>query len=414
MKKLVVTLLGFSLLPLWGIGGGFQLSLGGIRQAGIGYAGTGLAWDAASMYFNPGALSFVSTRSIQFGAGVILPATSYLAETPSIYLADMQQEVLTPVGFFVSWRAKKEGARLRNLHFGICAYNPYGNNSKWDDDWKGRFITQESNLITYFVQPTASYQLSPRLGIGVGMIYGFGTLLSRKALPVSGANNAEGTAELTGTGKGIGLYAGVFFKASDELSLGLSYRSRVGLEINDGEAQFDVPTSLETSFPDTRFSSVMKLPDMLNIGLGYKPDDRFTLAVDLSFIGWSYLDTLAFDYVKNTRELEDFASARLFKNTVTFRMGGDYSVTERTNVRAGIVYDTSPARDGFVSPELPDANSIGLTAGFGTQLNSQLSLTLSYSFEFTGERTTILNEAQFGGTYKSSATTFGVGVQYAF
>ncbi len=414
MKKTAITLLGIFLLPLAGIGGGFQLSLGGIRYAGMGHAGVGLAWDPAAMYFNPGALSFVQLRSIQFGAGVILPATSYLAQTPSIYLADMQQQPLTPASFYASWRTKKEFSRLRKFHLGLSAYNPYGNNTKWDDDWKGRFITQESNLISYFIQPTLSYQLSPTVGIGAGLIYGFGTLLSRRALPVSGVNNAEGSAELTGTGRGLGFHVGLYFKASDELSLGLSYRSRVGLEIEAGEARFDVPSSLEASFPNTQFSSVIKLPDVLSVGLSYRPQDRFTLAVDLGFTGWSFYDTLAYDFVENTRDLNDIASPRLYKNTVSFRMGGEYSLTERTHVRGGLMYDTSPARDGFVSPELPDANRIGLTAGFGAHLNAQLSVDLSYSFEFTGERTTILNEAQFGGTYKSSATTFGLGVKYSF
>ena len=414
MKKTAITLLGIFLLPLSGIGGGFQLSLGGIRQAGMGHAGTGLAWDPSAMYFNPGALSFVSTRSIQFGAGVILPATSYLAETPSIYLADMQQQVLTPASFYASWRTKSERSRLRKFHIGLSAYNPYGNNTKWDDDWKGRFITQEYNLISYFIQPTISYQLSPRVGIGVGAIYGFGTLLSRKALPVSGVNNAEGSAELTGTGRGIGFHAGIYLKASDVLSLGLSYRSRVGMKIGAGEARFDVPSSLEASFPDTRFSSVIKLPHVLSIGLGYQPQERFTLALDLNFVGWSSFDTLAYDFEENTRDLDDISSARLYKNTFTFRMGGEYSLTERMHVRGGIMYDTSPARDGFVSPELPDANRIGLSAGIGASLNAQLSVDLSYSYDFTGERTTILNEAQFGGTYKSSSTTFGVGLKYSF
>lgn len=414
MRRIALGLVWVFLLPVSGTAGGFQLSLGGLRQMGMGYAGVGMAWDASTIYYNPGALSFVSNRSIQFGAGVVLPATTYLAETPSIYIAEMEQEALTPVYVFASWKLKREGSRLGKFHIGLGAYNPFGSNSKWDDDWKGRFITQESRISTYFIQPTVSYQLSPAIGIGGGFIYGFGNILSRKALPVSGANNTDGQAELTGTGAGIGFSLGLYLKASEELSLGLSYRSRVNLNIADGEARFEVPTSLDASFPDTRFSSSIKLPDVITIGLGYQPQDRFTLAVDLVFTGWSAYDTLAFDYVENTRELEDVITEPEYKNTVTFRMGGEYSTTERSRVRAGLFYDTSPALDGFVSPELPDANRIGLTVGAGANLNSQLSLDVGYSFEFTGERTTILNSAQFGGTYKSSATTFGLGIRYAF
>ena len=38
--------------------GGFQLNLQGSRQLGMGHTGTGLVYDAATLFFNPGGMSF--------------------------------------------------------------------------------------------------------------------------------------------------------------------------------------------------------------------------------------------------------------------------------------------------------------------------------------------------------------------
>ena len=42
--------------------GGYQVGLHGQKQIGMGLVGTSLSFDASSMFYNPGGLSFMNTK----------------------------------------------------------------------------------------------------------------------------------------------------------------------------------------------------------------------------------------------------------------------------------------------------------------------------------------------------------------
>ena len=76
------------------------------------------------------------------------------------------------------------------------------------------------------------------MGVGAGFVYSTGSLKLRKAVPVQDANGTYGEGELNGKANGYGFNAGIYFQASEKISLGISYRSRVKVKVNDGNAKF--------------------------------------------------------------------------------------------------------------------------------------------------------------------------------
>lgn len=405
-------LVALLLLPALVQANGLPIHLAGHRQLGMGYTGTGFAADAASMYFNPGSLSFVSKRSIQFGVGIYVPRTSYLAETPNIYTSDMDASLLyTPAFFYVSWHLR--GSRFS---VGLGANSPFWYETKWPDDWKGRFITQESSLTTLFIQPTLSYRINEQLSLGAGLVYGFGNSYVRRALPInaSGQNDAEGSMELNGNGQGLGISVGLYFQPNDTFSMGFTYRSRITMAVEQGEAKFVVPPSLEDLYPQTLYRSELRFPRMWSLGISYLLKEDFRIAFDVNLAEWQLMDTVFVDYGENTLRLQDEALEKNFQNSLGFRLGGEYIAHERMRVRGGLWYEVSPVQENYVSPELPDANRIGLTAGAGFVLFRQFSIDVAYQYIFTGERTAYFKEAAFGGTYQSSISTVALGLTYAY
>ena len=393
--------------------GGFEMSLNGYRYLGMGYAGTGLSLDASSIYINPGALSFIRNRNIQFGAGAIRENTSFLARTPSLYTANMDERVTTPFYVYLAWRLKSS-----RFTFGLGVNNPYGYQSQWPLDWKGRFIVQESSLNTLFIQPTISYQLNEKWGIGFGIMYGIGNFSSRKSLPFSGPNNQEAFAVLSGEGNGFGVNIGTFFKPDPRVSIGLNLRSPVFLDVSEGSINFNVPASLEEFFPNGSFVTEYPLPGSINLGIGYELQQNITLAFEMSFQNWDILDTLKLKFDEN---LENAPSQPFeediilnFKPSYSFRMGAEWKINSSLFFRSGLYFDLSPVRDDFLSPEYPDADRIGTTAGLGMILFDQFQLDIAYVFEYKGERTDILENESFGGTYASSSNSLGFGVGFLF
>lgn len=393
-------------------GGGFLLELNNARYLGAGNIGVALSYDPASIYYNPGALSFVRSNSMQLGSAFVRPLTAYRARTPILDSANTESSIVSPLYFYLAWRKKNS----HRITFGLGFYTAFGYKTGWPDSWSGRFIVQNTSLITAYIQPTLSYRVDESLGIGIGFIYGLGEYSLRRGLPFRGTNGEEGWSELNGSGDGIGFNVGLYYKISDRLSLGAAYLSSVQLKIDEGTATFNVQASLQDLFPNSPFSATISLPDKISMGFSYRAQENFILGLDLIWTGWSKYDSIsiASQTEGNTLLGDGTGFAKNFQNAFSLKMGGEYTFVNRTFLRGGLAYDQSPVKDGFVSPELPDANSIGVSIGLGTKILERLQIDGAYVFKFTGERTALLEDAVFGGKYESTTQILSVGINYTF
>ncbi|MBA3971880.1 MAG: outer membrane protein transport protein, partial [Bacteroidetes bacterium] len=390
--------------------GGFQLNLQGQKQSGMGHAGTGLCLDNASILFNPGALSFLdSLRGIYIGASFIMPRTTYL-DYQSRYVAHPVKHVGTPITLYAVYKFKNSAKW--NCGFGI--YNPFGSKVQWEDNWKGQFLIREIDLKTFFIQPTVSYKVNDKLGIGAGFVYATGSFSLRKGVPLQDSSGTYGEASLAGKASGYGFNAGIYFKANDKFSIGIDYRSEVTVDVNSGSADFVTPSSLAYKFPNTTFNTQLRLPQMATLGFGYTPNDKLKFALDINYVGWKSYDSLIIDFAENTDALKDIHSARMYKDSYIFRIGGQYQLTNKWTVRAGTYYDMSPVQDGYLTPETPDADKLGVTLGASYHITKKLHLDMSLLYIEGKQRTDTNLETGFTGTYKTKAVVPGVSLEYVF
>jgi long-chain fatty acid transport protein len=391
--------------------GGFQLNLQGQKQAGMGHTGTGLMLDNACILFNPGAMSFLdSLRGVSVGTSLIFPKTTYLAPYPSNYTSTTQLHIGTPITFYAAFKIKK----LDKFTFGLGIYNPFGSRLEWPKDWKGQFLIREIDLKTFFIQPTVSYKVNEKLGIGAGFVYGTGDFVLSKAIPTQDSLSSYGEGKLNGKANGFGYNIGIYYKVNDKLSIGFDYRSQVNVKVKNGTANFTVPNSLATYFPTTTFSTQLNLPSTATLGFGYKLTEKIKLAVDINYVGWKAYDSLIIDFAQNTDKLADIHSARMYQNVFIFRIGGQYQLNNKWTARLGAYYDMTPVKNGYFTPETPDVNKIGITSGASFRINKKLNLDLSLLFIEGLKRTDTSIETGFGGTYKSRAVVPGFSLAYMF
>ena len=406
-------ILGLTLLSHTAIAGGPKLRLQAGRNMGMANTGTALALDGSAAWFNPGALGHVERNSVLLGSTYVVPKTSFLGQFPSFYTIDAITDPYTPIYFYSSWRAPK-GNKFRPLVFGLAVNNPFQFSTKWPDNWAGNQLSQEFDFSTFSIQPTLAFQLHPRFSIGVGLSYTAGNLLIRKALPENGPDESEASLTYSGSGNGLGINAGIYYQAGKDFYLGMSVRSGTSIGIDKGEARFSVPVSLTEVYPDSFFSTKVPLPTSLNAGISWKPKDRLLIAADLNYHFWNVFDTLHIDFEYEHQNVQDTSFAREFTNSWDLRFGGEYTLNEYVLLRMGLLYETTSVPDGWMSPELPDANRIGLTAGLGVQINQSFLIDLSYYYEYSGERTAVFWKAAFGGTYLSYTFHTGIGLTYQF
>jgi len=296
---------------------------------------------------------------------------------------------------------------------GLGVYTPFGGLTDWGTSWTGKYSLESLNLKAIYFQPTFSYRISKAISIGAGFVYNAASVDLTRAIPVSNGSGQDGQADLKGNGKGYGFNAGIFAKPSNDLSLGLTYRSKVDTKIDNGTAIFTVPNSLATSFPSPNtFTSQIPLPSTTSLGIGYYPAKNWTVAFDFEYVDWSVYKSLDFNYGQTTTTLQNTHSPRDYKNAVDFRAGAQYQATQMIAIRFGGGYATTAVQDGYVTPEAPDANRVYGTLGLGYKLAKRLDLDVAFEYEHVMSRTQTNIESNLSGTFKTDVIIPGLSLAY--
>lgn len=404
------------LLPFTSFGAGYQLNLQGLRQLAMGGTGTGWVWDASTMFYNPAGLTRLKGIQI-YGSGlVIAPSTAYGnqensgSESTSLRT---QSRTFMPFNLYVGGPVQQDS----KFALGLGIYTAAGIGVTWDDNWIGKYIVQSTDVKAVFFQPTLAYRVSDFLSVGGGFIYANGSLDMRQALNthgLKGSNEDDGEAHLHGNTNGVGYNLGVHLKAGDHMQIGLTYRSQVNMSLAGGAATFDVPKSLQASFPNTQFDTQLPLPQVASIGLGYRFGENLTLQFDLNYTGWNSFDSLRVNFAEHTSAVQDIRAPRHYKNTLTPRLGGNYKISRVVSVMLGGAYDRTPVTDGYVSPDLPDADRIVVSGGISIKPLRRFTILAAFEGISSVKRSGSYDFAPFQGSYKTEVATTGIGVYYNF
>lgn len=410
---------------------GFQVNLQGQKNIGMGGVGVGLSLDQAAMFYNPGALAMVRGNGVQVGANAALARMAYRAENGTGEQRQLDNTLVTPANFYAGFGVDKK------WRVGIGAYTPFGSELHYAENWEGRYALTDINLRAIFAQVTGSYAITEQLSVGAGLVMlAYGDVDLQRDVPLSAQNGAP-TPHVTLNGKAeqsFGYNAGIYFKPSDKLSVGVSYRSKVDAKIKGGDVRLrDVIASTGSNFTATNFDATLPLPATASIGIGIMPNEKLTIGLDANYVFWSQYKTLDFAFSGNNGYGGPNGKAgllggnttssakRYYQDALAFRLGGQYMVTSGLALRLGAFYDFSAVKDGYVSPETPDADRLGLTAGASYTFNDRFGIDLSFMFEDFMKRTQTQQQLidngttdRVAGTYKTTIAIPGVGLFVKF
>jgi long-chain fatty acid transport protein len=405
MNRIIIISL-CSIITVQAFAGGYKIALQGQKAIGMAHTGVGLSLDASSIYFNPGALPFTGNQ-ITMGVTGLIPRTQFV-ETGTQNKVDALNKTYTPLSLFASYKINPK------LAIGVGIYTPFGSGVKYPAGWNGRFILTEINLTAINIQPTISYKLHNNFSIGAGFIYSTGHVTLGKDIPVLGSNGYA-SALLEGKAGGMGYNIGGFFK-KNKFSAGLTYHSLVDMNVKSGTATFkNVPIAASTSFPSaTTFTASLPLPSEIAFGLGFQATPKLLIAADWNYTFWNIFDTLKFNYADKVNGSNVSSSPRMYENAMALRIGIQYIMNKKITLRAGAFKDATPVQDGFVNPELPDANKLGATLGFTYKVNSRLNIDGSLLYENVAKRTQTNLETNLSGTFQTKVIAPGIGVSYNF
>ena len=415
MKKIYLIIIS-SCLASSAMAGGYRVALQGQKALGMGHAGVAMTDSSEVVFFNPGSLTRLEDDRDFTGGITLLEAETLYQNELTNSSARTDNPLGTPINAYYASRLSSE------MSWGLGIYTPYGNAVEWETDWEGSHLVNNIELKTIFIQPTISYQIDDTYSVGFGLAYVSGLVNFNRNLSTSLIDANGNRSNVTIDASGVdawGVNLGLFAKFNEELSLGVSYRSKVDLEARGESADFaNIPGALQTAYADTTFDADLVLPAELTIGVAYQYSDKTTLAFDLNRTFWSAYDelTVTFDNAAGVS-----TNPRNYKDANIYRFGVQHQYNDQWTLRGGIYIDESPVRDGYFAPETPRNDSIGYTAGASYQYNENMEFDVSLliltfdevdnSYDYYEEGGTPI---PFGGTYDSSATSIGFGLSYRY
>jgi long-chain fatty acid transport protein len=411
-------LLSLTLMALAGttaFAGGYRVSLQGQKQLAMGHTGVAVVNSAEVLFFNPAGMAFLEDKfNASVGASALFAKTNFQNETYNWQAST--DNLGTPFNVYASYKINKW------LSAGIAVYTPYGSKVEWDQDWQGSHLVNNIDLKAIYIQPTISLKISDEFAIGGGPIYVTGSVTFDRNLNRSFADENGNRSDVNLEAKGInawGYTAGFMFNPCKDLRLGVNYRSEIMMEARGGDATFnDIPVFAQGTYSNTTFDADLPLPAELTAGLSFNVTKKWMIAFDFNRTMWSAYESLNVDFGNN---VPTSVNARNYHDTNTYRVGTQYKATDKFTFRAGWYKDESPISAGYFAPETPRNDSMGYTGGLTYQINKKLGVDASFlylhfdeidaSYDHYSENGQVI---PFGGTYRSSVFSPGLGLTYSF
>lgn len=395
MKKLFLSLIAV-VVPFLTFAEGYQINTLSAKQGGMAHTGVALKLGAESMFFNPAGMGYMD-KTLDFSASMngVMP-TAKAKVDGKWYETD--NKVSTPMMVSAAFSV------YDNFKAGITLYTPYGSNINWGDNWPGAVLNQKVSLATFTIQPTLAWRITPKLSVGAGLMISWGNVDLYKGLVVPqtmdmmlGAlgnqytfgNTTPASVNLTGTANlALGVNVGAMYDISEQWTVGVNFRSKMSMKVKKGDAEILYANEVAENvlgqqlnvLNTANFSAEMPMPAVLTFGVSYKPMSSLILAFDAQMTGWNTYKELSIDFLDD--KLVDYNQnlTKKYKNAWAFRLGAQYALTKRMDIRAGFIVDFTPVNENHYNPETPGMTKLEPSVGFSFRPIDNLSIDFSMMY----------------------------------
>ncbi len=377
------------------------------RSMALGAAYVAGADSADASYFNPANMSWVEGNALlEAGLTYIhLPRVEFrgtVAGTPAD--ADSKTEdFLLPYFHYVSPKVDK-------WRFGLSLVEPGGLSKKWYQDIQ-KMKAEEFSLKIIELNPTISYEITPKLSVGGGLrgVYSDGKV--KAYLANAYAEN------MTGDTFEYGYNLAISFKPQPGTTLSATYRSKVDLNLEGSSTGFVAVGSPQLPYYDTPGGVTVPLPATLAIAAAHDfGKTRVELVYERTW--WSAYEKL--DFYFNDPTVDALFGSPIDKkwtDTNTLRVGITHRYSDKWTFMAGYAYDPTPIPEATLGFELPDADAHIFSAGAIMQIDESFEAGFSMLYDHKNERNiqSPPNENGINGTFKKGgAILTNISIGYRF
>lgn len=395
--------------PSWA--GGILIYEAGQEGNGLANAGSAaLANDPSVLMSNPAGITQLKGTQISANAQVILGDLRFSRDSSNQFDGNEggnSLEYLPGASLFVSHQIDERSA----IGFGM--YGNFGLALDYDDDWAGRYFTQEAAVIGVSLQPTWAYKFTDDLSIGIGpriMVGYYRTEMAINNNLLGLADRPDGQLEYKDTDVGVGVNLGVLYQADPRTRVGLAYTSKVKLEFEDKPHLKDINNPLlHAALRRLDVDSLeldLNVPQTLTASIAHELGNQWTLLGSLGWQDWSDFGDVGVDVDANgggTSRTVD----RKYKDTWHASVGALYQATPQWRWSVGLGYDSSAVDDEDRTVDNPMGEAWRLATGVNYTVDEGLELHLAYTLVWLGDmdvdQTKSRSDTTLSGSYDNSA-----------
>jgi long-chain fatty acid transport protein len=383
----------------------------GAKAAGMGTAFIAIADDLSAMAHNPAGLTFSKDTNVYMGATAVILSSDY--KSPFGGSEDAEFQVFVPPHLYISTDFDTEDKVL-----GLAVFSPFGiGGRKWSQSGLTRYAETESLITTLAVNPTFAWQIKPGLSIGLGVFYMYAKNEAEKMIDQSlmGAGDAKFGLDMDGGGWGYNL--GILVTPSKKFSYGIAYRSGVKVDQSGDIKLENIAPALHPLFGGSHFKTdvqtTLDFPQIVSLGIAYRPTGRLTFGLDVEWLDWSSFGRQNLDLENEVPEagLSDTSTNLDWKDIWMVKIGVEYQVNDMFALRTGYAYSETAVPEHTLSPGYPDSDQHNLSIGLGYHIKNWVIDTF-YMATFYQDRT--VSNSILSGEYKSSAHFIGISIGYRF
>src|SRR5262249_36201483 len=161
-------------------------------------------------------------------------------------------------------------------------------------------------------------------------------------------------------------------KPIEPVKLGFTYRSRVDLNFDDSDVRYIDASVTGGTVTRVRTNAVhVPLPPVISAGINWQINPDWAVEFVYDYTRWSEFQNLSAQFgsplpaLGGLVPIPGFAIPQRWKNTSTLRFGASYNLLENLQLRSGIDLDKTPIPSSTLSPAIPGADWLAVTAGIG-------------------------------------------------
>jgi long-chain fatty acid transport protein len=414
-------LLSLGAAPAFGAAFALQEQSG--SQLGNAFAGgAASAEDASTIWANPAGMARLTRPEVAAAVHFITPPFKFRNDgSVAAALQPLGSEGGDAGGVNVAPNLYIALPLNRQWAIGLGVNAPFGLVTEYDRDWIGRFQGIKSEVRTINVNPAVSWRVTDNFSLGLGVDWqrvdaeftssvNYSGALGQAAQQAAAAGlipaaavpgllgatpGLEAFTRVKGNDNAWGWNAGLLWDITPATRVGLHYRSPIKYRVA-GNVSIDLPTlpalpaplapvgaqlagAVNAQLPNGGVTADIKLPDITNLSVFSRLDDRWDVMGDVQFTRWSVLKDLTF---VRTNGVVLASTPENFDDTWRFSAGANYHWNDAWTFRGGVAFDQSPVNTTDRTPRLPDADRTWLAVGAQYKINRNLKADAGFTYIF--------------------------------